>query len=247
MRNQAKEIEEFYLRLLQKAFPSLPQGQPTRSESPDFILLTNAGQVGVEVTRLFKSPDSQGRHLQAQENERSLMVMEAMRLYEASGNPPVEIHVHMAAQTEFNKKNRRHFAQTLSRLVGLHVPPDRSWTVIENDFEKPDLFPFEFDSISIARFGHKRNYWNVPDGGWVQEHFMAELQSVINKKNALLTQFDSSCSMHWLLIVIEGVSGSTLFEPSHETLNHVYTADFQKVFLLERLTGNGYELRLGAA
>jgi hypothetical protein len=242
MTHHLKELEKYYLGVLQKAMPGLPQVPPIPSEHPDFILPLETGRIGVEVTRLFKGADSNGRYLQAQESEQSMMVKQAMQLYAVSGNPPVEVNVHMAGHTQFNKTNRRVFAQKLSNLVAMHVPKDHSWQSIKNEFKTPDLFPYEFDAISIARYGHRRNYWSAPDGGWVQEDFVPELQEAIDKKNSLLTHFDASCSSHWLLVVIEGISGSTSFEPSQKTLEHVYRSDFHRLFLLERLKGTGYEL-----
>lgn len=238
-----KALERHYIRLLQKAVPALPQGDLNDCESPDFIMDTTAGRIGLEVTRLFKAPDLHGRRLQVQENECALMVKEATRLYEATGSPPVEVHVHMAGQTEFNKKNRGQFAQALAKLVSSRVPSDRSWIEISNKFDNPDLFPFEIDCISIARYGHERNYWSVPDGGWVQEDFASELQLLIDQKNSLLPNYSNLCTAHWLVIVIEGTSGSTLFEPSQETLNHAYSSDFERAFLLDRLLVKAYELR----
>ncbi len=167
--------------------------------------------------------------------------------YEKSEYPPVEVHIFLAAQTKFNKKNRIHFARKLSNLVAQRIPPDRSWVSVDNDFNDPEHFPYEFDSFSIARYGHERNYWSIPGSGWMQENFIAELQSAIAKKDSLLPKFNSTCSAHWLLVVIESVSDSTFFEPSKETLDHIYITNFQKVFLLERLKAKCHELRCQSA
>lgn len=242
-----KDIEEFHLNLLRQSLPTFPQGSLVRSESPDFILDYDSKRIGIEITRLFKSADSFGRHLQVQENERTLLVAESLALYERMKLPCIEVRISFGAQTSFNKKNREEFAERISFLISSNVPIDQSWVRLENKFNDPNTFPCEIDSISIARYGHTKNFWSIPGAGWVQEDFVSELQLLIDRKNRLVTNFNQHCNFHWLVVVLEGMTDSTLFDPSDRTLNHIYESKYDKIFLLDRFRAKGYELQIASA
>jgi len=247
MRQREKDTEEFYIQLFRKVSGEFPAGRLVRSESPDFIIESESGQIGVEVTRLYKSRDTLRGHLQVQEQERALLVKEAVRLYEQGKFPPVEAWIHFAIQTNFNKSNRTLYATKLKDFISSAVPPERSWHSFDNDFRNSGILPHEFDSISVARYGHKRNFWHIPGGGMIQTDFTKELQDAINKKDRLLPKYNQSCSSHFLLIVIDNMDESTLFEPSETTLAEFYSTKFDGVFLLDRFLAKAYKLNTNGA
>src|SRR6266536_1152581 len=87
----------------------------------------------------------------------------------------------------------------------------------------------------------KRNFWSVASAGFVQEDFVAEMQVVIAKKDALIASYQT-CSEYWLLIAAEGNRASTFFCPSRTTLEHRYCSAFQRIFFLEAFTKKVSEL-----
>ena len=242
-----KDIEEFHLNLLRKSISTFPQGSLDRTESPDFILNSESKRIGIEITQLFKSPDSSGKSLQVQENEKRLLVQESLILYHQMNQPAIEVRFIFGAYTSFNKKNRTEFAQKISSLVAFNVPVDNEWVRLINKFENPSVFPYEIDSISIARYGHTKNFWSASGAGWVQEDFAEELQLLIDKKNQKVTKYRHNCDFYWLVIVIEGGSEATFFDPSPKTLNHIYKSKYDKIFLFDQIRAKGHELQITGA
>lgn len=239
-----KEREQFYLDLLRQLMPSFPTGSIDPCEGPDFILTNQTSKIGIEITRLHKSPDASDNHLQVQENERKLLVAEALREYELTRLPCAEVRFIFSEHTSFNKKNRPNYAKRISALIASQIPSDQSWISLDNHFDDPTKFPYEISHVSIARYGHTSNFWSVSGAGWVQEDFISDLQSLIGKKNSLVAGFRKDCNAHWLVVVIDGMADSTFFEPSLQTLTHVYETSFNRIFLLERFPAKAHELRI---
>ncbi len=242
-----KDIESYYLKLLRQSIGTFPNGVVISNESPDFILNTDTGKIGIEITKVYKSVDSLGKHPQVQENECNLLVAEALSVYEKMGLPIVEVVFHFNHHTLFSKKNRSQFANKIALIVATNIPADKSWKMVVNDLKNPNYYPYEIDSISIARYGHTTNHWSKSGGGLVQEDFIPELQNAISKKNQKVLKFDKDCNCHWLIVVIEGMDDSTLFEPSEATLNNTYESKFDKIYLLNRFGAKGYELKIISA
>lgn len=242
-----KEIELHYLNLLRKSLGDFPAGLIVSRESPDFILEMESGKIGLEVTSVHKSADSFGNYPKVQENECTMLVNESLILFENMGLPFVEVVFHFNHHTKFNKHNRSQLAHKIAMLVAQNIPLNNSWKMVVNDSTNPSYFPYEIDSISIARYGHTKNYWSKSGGGFVQEDFTSELQIAIDKKNQKVLKFNKECKAHWLLVVIEGLDDSSLFEPSELTLTNKYLSRFEKIYLLDRFGAKGYELQILSA
>jgi len=242
-----KEIEAYYLKRFSQSIESFPKGNIIPSESPDFILDTGEYKIGIEITRIYKSANFRGTNPQVQENEQNLLRAECKKIYDEMGLPNVEVHILFNSFTSFNKKNRREYANKIVQLVSMNLPPSRGVHRIVNDYKNVNTFPFEIDSITIYRFGYNKSFWGESGVGFVQQHFINELQEVIDKKNILVSSYTNCCAYYWLLVVIEGLRDSSFFDPSAETLNHSYKSNFNKVFLYNGFSEKGHELKIVSA
>lgn len=237
-----KERERYYLDLLRSIFPGFPAGWVEDGERPDFIVHSPDGKIGIELTRIYKQGPANGPPLQSQESERQAVVAEACRIHKTMGLDPVQVHFDFEGESSLTKKHRTKYAHTLAVLVANNLPSKNSWLEVDSNFNLPESFPFEVHYVSIARFDSlTRNAWSVPVGGIVAEDCRTDFQRVISEKDILVPDY-RACWKHWLLILADWSGPSSFFEPSTQTLSHVYRTAFDRVFFLSAVVREFIEL-----
>jgi hypothetical protein len=120
--------------------------KPKSDASPDFPVATPEGVIGIEVTKIHHADKRR-----QQESECRSLVDAACRLYESESTIPLEVKVHFAGSTQFNKRNSDKFARILANLVLTNIPQPDSWIDLENNWENPGFFPYEIVGLSIIR------------------------------------------------------------------------------------------------
>jgi hypothetical protein len=239
---QPKEQERRFIDILEQQIADFPSGRLAETESPDFVVTTSNGKIGIEVTKIHRQATS--NRLKREESEQEKIANEAVRIFETMNSVALEVKIHFSADNEFNKRNRRRLATAIASLVNAYAPTEDGPCVLQNNWTNPETFPYEIDAIGIYRLASlKRNFWSVASAGFVQEDFVAEMQIVIAKKDALIASYQT-CSEYWLLIAAEGNRASTFFCPSRTTLEHRYCSAFQRIFFLEAFTKKVSELEL---
>ena len=237
-----KDQERHYVEVFKDAFSGFPIGEllaDENQERPDVIVASAQGRIGIEVTRILHEP------MKREESEGQAMVDEARALYEKRGLPNLQVSVFLGAQPAFTRQNRKTFATALAELVAANIPAANDLADLENGWDDADVFPFEIHSVSILRHPVlTRNYWTVPQAGWILENFPQLLQERIAKKETHIRGYDSGCAALWLLVVAEHSGPSSFFEPSEATLAHTYTSSFDRMFFLELFKRSVFELKL---
>ena len=237
-----KDQERRYVEVFKGAFPGFPAGEllaDENQERPDVIVANAQGNIGIEVTRMLHEP------MKREESEGQAMVDEARSLYEKRGLPNLHVSVFLGARPAFTRQNRKTFAAALAELVAANIPAANDLAELENGWDAADVFPFEIHSVSILRHPVlTRNYWTVPQAGWILENFPQLLQEKIAKKEASIRGYDADCTALWLLVVAEHRGPSSFFAPSGATLARSYDSSFDRVFFLELLQRKVFELKL---
>ena len=237
-----KERERHFVELFKSAYKDFPVGRIVADETqerPDVLVVAPQGKIGIEVTSLYDDK------LKRVESECEKAVSEAQRIYEKRSLPCLHVSVHIGGENSFNKKTRHKFATAIANLVATNIPHVSKFTEVNNDWNNPDQFPYEIESIYIYRYSWpEKNRWSAPSAGLYRENFTDELQSAISKKESRLRGYASDCKEHWLLVIAENSSPSTFFDPSEKTTSHCYRSSFNKVFLLELFKLKHFELNL---
>ena len=206
-----KQVEARCLDVLRRGIDDFPSGALAKCESPDFLISTPHDTLGIEVTRIFQASKQGEPQVQSQESERQLIVHEAKKL--CTGLPPVVVSVHFGAYPSVAKAERRSLSNKIAEFVSSHVPHDGELIAVDNSFDSTQL-PDQVVSIQILRLPHQcKHSWTVPDAGYVQTNFVAELQSVLDKNGQLVSRYMRRCDRCWLLVVADGHAPSSLFEP----------------------------------
>jgi len=216
--NKKRELR--FVELFKSAYKGFPAGEiiaDKNQERPDVLVKTPQAKIGIEVTSLYNDK------LKRAESECEKAVLEARRLYEKRNLPCLYVSVHIGGENSFNRKNRRRFAVAIANLVAINIPSVNRFVEVDNDWNNPNQFPYEIDSIYIYRHSWpEENRWSAPSAGLYRENFVDELQSVISKKDSKLRGYARDCKEHWLLVVAENNGPSTFFDPSEKTASHCY-------------------------
>ena len=237
-----KGEERRFVEILAKELDAFPPGKSIDSESPDFLVATSEGVLGIEVTKIHHANE----HRQ-QESECRSLVDAARRLYEIESAIPLAVTVDFGGSTQFNKRNREKFARILANLVLTNIPRPNSWISRDNNWENPSFFLYEIEGLSIIRLSaFRRNFWSVPSAGFFQEDFAPKIEAIIATKEHAIRIYKTDCIERWLLIVAEGNSASTFFDPSTKTLQHSYRSSFDRIFFLEAFRRRVWELNVSA-
>ena len=228
-----KERELWWLDTVRTKLSDFPSGIVCISERPDFIINSSAGLVGIELTRIHQKSANTSR---AQESERQKLADKASLIFEQLSPIKLHVSIHIGGYTAFSNRNIEEYADKVVQLVIANMPIEGSWKILRNPYNDRNIFPYEFSNISIARnAAFTRNLWTLPSGGFVQEDFVPELKEVIAAKDKLLRRYHKDCVTHWLVIVAENNSPSTLLEPSEATLTHIYCSGFNRIIVLDAL------------
>lgn len=237
-----KEYEKHFVEVFKSIFEGFPQGEiiaDQYQERPDVIVANSHDKIGIEITRIHTEK------LKREESEVEAAITEAQHIYEELNLPHLHVSVIVGDGKTFNRQNRKKFAVAIANLVSRNLPGPDGSVELDNDWNNPDVFPFEINSIGIYRFAKLiRNHWSRPDGGFFRTDFINELQDIISAKDKLLPNYDRDCKAHWLLIVAENGSPSSFFDPSAATLNHLYKSLFNRVFFMDLFLRKYSELRL---
>jgi hypothetical protein len=141
-----KDKERRFVEILAKELGAFPPSKLIDSESPDFLVATSKGVLGIEATKIHHANEPR-----QQESECRSLVDAACRLCENESTIPLEVKVHFGGSTQFNQRNRGKFASILANLVLTNIPRPDSWISLENNWENPSFFPYEIAGLSIIR------------------------------------------------------------------------------------------------
>src|SRR4030095_14957410 len=124
------------------------------------------------------------------------------------------------------------------------MPPTNNDSVhLENDWRDPTI-PECVLSIRITRFPWREDHrLTAPEAGWGQMDCIGLIQSRCDEKAVEYVDYRKACDECWLLIAASGWQPSSLFDPTQETLQHLYETPFQRIFFMEHFSGRLYELR----
>jgi hypothetical protein len=241
-RNQKLE-ERSWVEMMRRGFGGLPNGNVESAEEPDVRIVGGGKCVGIEVTELHMSEESDGPPRRAQEGERALIVERARELSESRGLPVLCVSVHFNDHVLVSRSDRERIAQGLSIVVANNVPDMNHHQSVEVWRQMDNSLPAVL-RVSILRPNHRsRSHWSALDAGWVQSEFMKELQESIDAKAPKLERYLRHCDECWLLVVASGSRPSGLFEPDQRTLDNVYRSPFSKTLFLEAFVGTVVELK----
>ena len=199
-------------------------------ESPDFLLHTPDGLLGVEVTRLFKDSGPRGSLAKKREERRAAFLRGLAAEYYAKGGRPLYLNL------------------LLDGIPGARIPgdvvdslrhqrPNRPWAT--HDF-RMRLHDRDATVFMTALPDECREYarWQcVSDSvGWVRRVDTATLEECIRKKSTRLNEYRKVASCVLLLVVADHLRDSGMLSPQ-EVRQPMSNFGFSSVYFLSYPSG----------
>ena len=157
--------------------------------------------------------------------------------------PPLTVSLHFIPNSQILDVRRDDLSKKIADFVCQNIPQPDTYLSFHHISGDPS-YPEYIHAITIGRFSAlTRHHFNVPTAGWVQEDFSVELQNAIDLKNKKLSQYNNNCTEHWLLIISNGTTPSTLFGSSGDTRNNVFKSDFDRTFYMEAFSRAFWEVK----
>ena len=226
-----KEEERLYLDRFIELLGEGALGEIKPNESPDFLITTSKGVLGIETTFLFRDSSDGGSPMKERESLHERVVRHAQRVYESKNGLPLHVTVAFNSGYRLAKANVDQFGDALASLVLENIPQlGATWEYGPNR-DNAELLPREF--LRVYAFRHPsltRNSWGRSDGGFVPELGVASFQNTISVKDAKITTYRQSCAKVWLLICCSGVEMSSWYEFSEDALRAAYSSRFDRIY-----------------
>lgn len=243
--SEKKEQELWYLMRFKESYDCFPDGQIKPNEKPDFMIESDSGLVGIEVTRFFRSQPKGQRPLKEQESLREQIVKRAQSLYSKGGGSTLHTVVHFHPGMTLSKKQVQVLATQLADLVSEIKLAVGDRVCIRHSWDNRDRFPMEIVSIAVYRpAAATKSSWGIWEFGWGSESTPNDIQQIISDKNKLCKTYREKCQVVWLLIVAEDFAPSSTVDVPLATRDYEYQSEFDRVFFFENFKQNVIELNI---
>ncbi|WP_155623485.1 hypothetical protein [Burkholderia vietnamiensis] len=225
-----KHAESFYFERAQGLLTCWPRGTvDATGEEPDIVVEGPAGKYGVEVTEMLRDG------VRAVEETRRLICEKAQKLFLKSVSADcLDVKVVFREHAALGLRAKDAAASDLAAIVGSRIdsiPSDVLSTRLEGGTD------FESDLFTSIWLHHHPNYlrsrWQPVDAWWVPVASPADVQATIDKKERKVAAYRKRVEDVWLLIVLQGFSGSASWSVHDSVFEHQFCTTFDGVVLLD--------------
>jgi hypothetical protein len=221
-----------------------PIGELIESETPDFIVTTDAGRrIGIEHTEVFKQDGTEPTAEQIDEAAKNYITTAASKYAEEVLRlPPAGVTLFFNPQylrktignkrRSLNKNERDTVAERLAAFIGKNMPePGHSAHCL---YRLDNGQPRQVDELLIHReVPTDRPNWRWMEMNAIQEEAIDRLQGAITRKNKVYEACRRACDECWLLIVAHSFLSSGTIHPDEDSLNFIYDSSFDRTYFLD--------------
>jgi len=242
------------MQLFRSSCSFFPLGMVEKSERPDFLLYSDAGITGIELTELKYERKDKEFNLRAHEDFLSEIMSEAQTVFEAQSHLKLVVDVHFKndigpAITLGQDCLKQGLIELIAHIVMENTPEA---TGIEYLIDRTSKYGHLYLSSKIESIYIKNMTGRFEEGLWyagistkVKPLSVASISQRLVAKNEKLPFYNSDCNEFWLIIIQNSFLMSSFYNPltAREALRHLYQSDFDKVFVFERSNGEVTLLR----
>jgi len=211
-------------------------GNIEQSESPDFLIKMHDYIIGVELTGYLQNNSNIGSFLRELEyNQDKIKEIIEAELSEYR----LLILLSWKDKITIKKAEVRSIANSLIELIKKNIPDIDS----ERRLSGKDGLPSYLINLFIWSNNVKKTQIATTRAVWVREINRVEIENIIKKKEKKINDYREKCNEIWLLIVIEGISPSSIIDISSEAINRKYVFKFDKVLLFDVIEDRIFELK----
>jgi hypothetical protein len=225
--SRKKQIETNYIEEARRASSIFPIGELVPHEKPDFLLHTDSGTIGIDVTELSREEP------RAEAGRLMKVPGKAHVIYNGLANvEPVGVFVIFSKQAE----NVRFDALTTSLAEFVYAHRSSAGHFYKKDYK--DL-PEGYFYIGIEAWTPTAR-WHSGRSSDTTRASRGQLESLIAKKNQRVRAYRLSAPSVWLLIVNDLFLGpGEVYARPDDLAKWKFTFDFDKVLLFSRQPGGG--------
>jgi len=204
----------------------IQSGVITHADSPDFRIRLGTNMIGVEVRRLFTSPDGP-----ALESTQESIFDEACRAAERLNLPPADVTLFFNLRRPLRVADRRRITDALVQVVADNMPPEGDTAELEHQLGQPS----EIDLIQINRRSRREvGRWRADfQFSTIERNTFAIVQEAITEKANRLSTYLKVCDECWLLLVADSFKASGNLDFSEDSQMHTFSSPFTRTYALD--------------
>lgn len=196
------------------------------TEQPDFILKSQNSEIGLEHQIIVDNKEKR----QEGQFETIISAIEK-ELQNEPDLPNFLANIHIVPNVTYKLHEKKNIVLLLKNIVIEYL---KTGKLKENDYIEHISIqqPHSFKTLSIV-------------SAWWQNYITQDiLQQAIEKKEAKLDCYQKSHPIPmWLLLVIGGIGGSSYVIENHNTIEKIPNSKFSRIYLLEDIYSNLYQLK----
>jgi hypothetical protein len=204
----------------------IQSGVITHDDKPDFRVRVGAKTIGIEITRLFTSPNAP-----ALESTQESIFDQACRKAELQDLPAVDVILFFNIRKSLHRADRCRIADAVVQLVAANIPTDGNRVDLEH---RPGQPP-EVDLIQInPPYRPERGRWRADFAfSKIERNTFAIVQEAIIKKAGLLPTYLKVCDECWLLLVADSFKASGNLDFSEDSQMQTFSSPFTRTYALD--------------
>ncbi len=238
-----KERERIHIERFMGANRSLPTGTIEDSERPDFLLHTDQGLIGIEVTRVVAEPELDGSIPMEQDSLQDRVTIGVKKYLDDLKAKPAIVSVFFADSVRITKNRVNDIARRISKLASDGIRTLEASGYDSLSISDEELLPEEILEIMIYTGS------TLKSASASSPHFfhpsslsIDSLSANISSKESVALSPNLKCRELWLVVVMEGLRKGTTFEVDDSILSHTYKSKFDRVFLFGSFEKKTFEL-----
>lgn len=233
--------ECWFLALVQAAIADFPTGWIEKSESPDFVVRTEAKLLGIEVCRLVRTNREGASSTVQQEVQQRHTLANATNLARARGLPPLFVRVLFGSNPPI--RSRREVAEQLVETVACMVPDTVDETATLRSSWRSPISPPHVRVLHVTRIPPEHGHqWITASGGFPESGFQGGIGAAIEDKAGKLPSYLSRCDECWLIVGGDGRSAASSFEAPDGFEPASIESPFARTFFVDGWSGAVIEL-----
>lgn len=232
------EEEKLLLKRFKQCYDFFPEGELNFVDKPDVIVKAENLKIGIELTEVFQDSYRKYSRLKQKSSDRNKFTIKLIYKLQKLVDFTFSVSIFFNDFNYIKDSQREKVLQDAYDLVKDHFVKLQNKQ--ELMFEDITSLPKEINSILILRYDDLDESFNEqPEGGIIEEMTDIHLNSILLKKDKVLTKYES-CNEYWLLIK-EGNYYAGNFSKINVTIP--VNSNFNKVFLFRMKTSEIIELK----
>lgn len=226
---QSKKLKErVWLEQARRLWPAFPDGHVIDSEEPDFLIATDAGFIGVELTTVWKPPLVSALPAKTIAGNYDSIVKKAKKRFEASSRSPHDVQVMFSGDAEL-ERDPNVLIDRLACFVeaNARIGVTRYWEALSGP---PNELPSGFAWIGIHPPLGDKGCWHCLHFGDAFPLSYDELARAVAQKNTRLPSYLGKAAVNWLVLVVAFPEWGSPSIPG-EVTTWKFASGFQKILL----------------